>query len=279
MRFLGLLLVVLALLLPTPSIAQSTSATASQNSASKDPQAVNILNEALVAAGGTQAISAIADYQATGNITYRGSHDTQGTVTIKGLGSRSVRIDANLPAGVRSWSVNDGMVASKMEDGTVFSQMSSGKPVPSSDAYPFRTPLFPGSLAMPYSQLVTVLNSPGFSVSYKGVVQEGGHSLYDIRFERVRLVQVSASAGRFQAWQPRGRDVLIDTSTFQIAAVKEAFPKNIVVVLQYADYRAVNGVLVPFSIIEESAGQQAWVVTLDQVTFNTGLQDSAFTIQ
>src|ERR1700722_10393635 len=78
----------------------------------QDPQAVAILNQVVTANGGTQAIGAVTDYTATGNITFTATQQIQGTVTIQGLiiGSE-FRIDAILPAGTRSWVVDQGIVS------------------------------------------------------------------------------------------------------------------------------------------------------------------------
>src|SRR5882762_8362472 len=84
----------------------------------KDPQAVSIVSQALAVGGGAQAIAAIADYTATGNITYHWDQDVQGSVTVLGLGLGQCRLDANLPRGLRSWAVTDGRMSLKAEDGS-----------------------------------------------------------------------------------------------------------------------------------------------------------------
>jgi hypothetical protein len=44
----------------------------------------------------------------------------------------------------------------------------------------------------------------------------------------------------------------------------------------FSDYRAINGILVPFSITERVAGQTTWTIQLSQIAFNTGLGDTDF---
>jgi len=90
--------------------------TATPTPAAKDPQAVSILNQALSVAGGIPAISAIADYTATGNMTYHSSQDMQGTVTLRGLGVGQFRMDVNLQNGVRS-EVDSDTSTIKFENG------------------------------------------------------------------------------------------------------------------------------------------------------------------
>jgi hypothetical protein len=60
---------------------------------------------------------------------------------------------------------------------------------------------------------------------------------------------------------------------------QDAFPKHVIHQLRYSDYRSVKSVLVPFSIAEFMGGQQIWAIHLDQISFNSGLQDSSFDLQ
>jgi hypothetical protein len=271
--WIGVLVGVLAGAIPTS--AQQTSQATSQPAAPQDPQAVSVLNQALVVAGGTSAIRAIQDYTGSGNITYPSEQDAQGTVTVIGMRSTEFRMDANLPTGVRSWAVSDGEIARKSENGTISRMVPQG-PVPSSDAFPFQTPLFPGSIAFPYRQLAAMLNNPRFNISYKGLVEIDGHSVHDVQLERMPVGAVSSTS---LALQPRTRDVFIDASTLQMVMTKDIAPNNAIHELRYSDYRAVNGVLMPFSIAETIGGQQTWTIQLSQIRFNTGLQNSSFALQ
>jgi hypothetical protein len=66
-----------------PTWAQQTQPLTSAPTAPKDAQAVDVVNQALAAAGGVTAITAISDYTGSGNITYHWGvdHDVQGSVT------------------------------------------------------------------------------------------------------------------------------------------------------------------------------------------------------
>jgi hypothetical protein len=273
------LLFCLQLLLSATVWAQQPQAPANRSSsapsfapAQKDPQALNTLNQALAAAGGASAIGAIKDYTATGNVTYNWNPAVQGSVTVLGLGLNEYRVDANLPRGVRSSVVSFGQTTTKSEEG-VLSQYPRPYPVPSSDAFPYQPPMFPGSLIFPYEQLVAVVNTPRFNVSNKGVVQVDGHSAYDIH------VQWIVAGPADLASEYHTRDFYVDTSTSQLLMTQDIVPKHTVHVIRYSDYRAVNGVLVPFSITEAMGGQQTWAIQLSQFTFNTGLQDASFVLK
>jgi hypothetical protein len=243
--------------------------------APQDSQAVSVLNQALTVAGGTSAIRAIQDYTATGNISYPSQQDAQGTVTVLGMNGTEFRMDANLPAGTRTWAVAGGVITTKNEKGTIWSMAPKG-PVPSSDAFPYQTPLFPASIAFPTRQLAALVGNPSYSLSYKGVSQVDGHSVHDIQFQRGS--SAVANTGSFTL-PPRTRDIFIDTGTFQIIKVSDTLPKGIPHELHYSNYQAATGILMPFSISEDIGGQQSWTVQFNQFTFNTSLQEASFTIQ
>src|SRR5712691_11270119 len=102
---------------PQPTIPQQTQPVTALPPAPKDPQAVNVLNQALSVAGGMGAIQAIVDYTATGNITYHWNPEAQGTVTVRGLGFDQIRVDASLPRGLHSSAISGGQTSTKAEDG------------------------------------------------------------------------------------------------------------------------------------------------------------------
>jgi hypothetical protein len=242
-------------------------------SATKDPQAVSILTQALAVARGTTAVTPINDYTATGTIKYHWNPEVQGSVTVRGLGLDQIRVDANLSAGVRSWIISNGQTTVKSEQGAVW-QYPPSHPIPSSDIFPYQPPMFPASLALPHLQLPSVLNDPQVSLSYKGIVQIDGRSAHDVQAKRVPV-------GRSQAdtmAEYRIIEFFIDASTLQLLMTQANIPKHIVHKLRYSNYKNLNGVLVPSSVAEEIGGQKTWEMQLAQTSFNTGLQDSAFAL-
>ncbi len=94
-----------------PCLVFSLSVSAQQSGPTQivqDAHALSLLSQALAVGGGAQAVAAISDYTATGNITYYADEAAQGTVTAMGTNSQEFRLDATLPSGVRSWAVHDG---------------------------------------------------------------------------------------------------------------------------------------------------------------------------
>jgi hypothetical protein len=253
--------------------AQQTQTNTTPSPAPKDPQAVDVVNRALSAAGGASAIKAVTDYTATGNVTYHWNPEAQGSVTVLGLGLGQIRVDANLPRGRHTSVISDGQTTTKAEDGTI-SRYPPPYPVPSSDAFPYQPPMFPGSFVLPHAQLMAVLNSPRISISYKGIVQLDGHSVYDIQVQKV----VPGRTQPDSMTEYRTMDFYIDTSTLQLVMTQDNVPKHIIHQIRYSDYRPVSGVLVPFAISEQMGGQKTRDLHLGQISFNGGLQDSAFDV-
>jgi hypothetical protein len=227
----------------------------------RDPQALSVLNQALTAAGGVSAIAAITDYTATGTITYNNNSLEQGNVTLQGLGLIGFRMDANLSAGVRSLAMDQGEVSQKAEDGTV--------------SHPHtQAPMFPGGFLFPYLHLANALKNPTFGISYGGLLQLDDHSVYEIRVQRIMPPGIDP-LGLTTAF--RTREFFIDATTFQVLMTRESSGRNHAVrQVRYSDYKVVNSALVPFSINEEIVSLQSFVIHLDHITFNTGIQESAF---
>lgn len=260
------LLIFTAIVLAAPLLAQQANST----QIVQNTEAVSVLSRALAAGGGAQAIAAISDYTANGNISYfPGPGSTvQGTVTAMGTNSQEFRMDATLPSGVRSWAVHDGIVTTKSEAGRIDS-FGANPNLPSSDAYPYQTPLFAAGLLFPVEPLTALTNSQIFSILYNGTAQVDSHTVYDIM---VRL-------GGTQSGSAPTREIFIDTTTFQVVMVRDRLPRGELQEVHYSDWRAVDGVLMPFSATEFIVGQRIWSIQLNQFVFNSGLQPSAFVIQ
>jgi len=229
--------------------------------APKDPQAVSVLNQAVTVAGGIQAIFAINDYTASGNIAYAANQDMQGSVTLSGRLWGQFRMDESLPTGVRSQAISDGQTSTKDENGTV--------------QHPrVQAPLNPSSLALPYLLLRVALQNPTYNLTYDGVAEIDGHSTHHIQVQRA-LAGGSDTQGVAVSFGTR--DFFVDVSSFQVIMTQDSGKKGAVRQLHYSNYTSMNGILVPFLISEQWNGQPpTWVIQLKDIAFNSGLQDSAF---
>lgn len=271
MRILSCLTLVLVLLVvPVNTQAQT------QASGAKDPQAVLILQQVLTAGGGATAINAIKDYTGSGTLVFHQSQDEaiSGTVTVSGRWLDQFRIDETVPTGVRSLVFNQGRISRKREDGTLFHFPLQGK-TPSSDAFPWQTPMFSDGFAVPILDLVTALNSTQFSVVYKGLVALNGKSVHDVQVQQVPP-NAQEPGGFFLQYHTM--DFFVDSASFQVTMTQNMIPRDVIRQIWYADYKPIAGVLVPFSISEQMGSQQVRDIQLSQINFNTGLQDSNFNL-
>jgi len=250
-------------MLSAPLIGQQTP----PQTVKRDPQAVAILMQALNAAGGVAALSAIHDFAGSGAITYYwASKEVQGNATIRGRGTGQFRLDTTLPNGVRSVAVNNGTGSVKEVDGTT-------TPIPYHNAVNF------GSVTFPYMYLVAALQDSAISMSYVGLETTDGRQAHHIRMRRVfapdtELTQIHTKLTT--------REFFIDPVTFHLLSTLDmVHPKyksteDLPHEMQFSDYRPVSGVLVPFSITEIGWGQRTLTIQLNQITFNTGLHDTDF---
>lgn len=243
------------------ALSQSVHAQQTLPTATKDPQAVAVLTQTLVAAGGLSAIAAIQDVTGAGNITYYQPQNSQSSVTIRGRELDQFRLDATLlPSGISAQAISNGQMTVKL---------ASGKTIPiDSDAPPH-----PSRLFLPYLFLSAALAGPEFGLSYKGVVELDGHSVADIEVQEVVPDSVHPSA-LFREYHTI--DFFIDTSTFQVSMMQDTVPNHLVRQTRYSAYGTVNGVVVPYTIAQQSGGLQTWMIQLNQINFNSGLQDSDF---
>jgi len=253
----------LVLLAARPSATQQTSGTA----VPRDPQAMAVITKALNAAGGVSALAAIQDITATGTITYYwAGEEVQGTVKVKGRGTGQFRLDATLLNGVRSWAVNNGTGFVKEMDG-------------SNNQIPYHNTVNFGNLTFPLYFMSTVAQDTSTSVIYVGLETKNSNQVHHVRTQKVFPSNADASAILTKLTT---RDFFIDSATFHLVSTLDmVHPVNASTIdysheMQFSDNRFVNGVLVPFSIVEVATGQRTYSIQLNQVTFNTGLQDSDF---
>jgi outer membrane lipoprotein-sorting protein len=249
------------LFLNIPVWAQQTQTATTPPPAPQDPQAVSVLNQSFAVAGGEAAYSAIADYTATGNITYFGELNAQGTATISGRSPSELHIDASLPSGTRSFVIN-GAQTTTSDATRILSKRS------------IQAPMMTGNYLLPYRELAAIFNNPQFSLAYHGIVQIDGHSLHNIQAQRLLPGQKDPS-GLIQTYHTI--DFYIDSSTLLLYMTADVLPRRATPrTIRYSNYQAMNGVLVPFSIVETVEDAQTSLISLSQITFNVGLQDSTF---
>ena len=241
------------------------SATQSTTPPPRDAQAVAVLNQAAAIAGGIAPISTVLDFTATGDITYYwAGQEVQGTVLLKGRGDSQLSLQATMPQGVRTVVISGGVGSINEVDGYV-RKISNAINL--------------ASLAFPASHLVTVLQDNTSSVAYIGLETANGRQVHHVRIQKFPSTDNSVNAALINLGT---RDLYVDATTLQITStVDYARPEgqlslSLAHVVQFSDYRTVNGVQVPFSITQFGSGQRTSSIQLNQITFNTGLTDGDF---
>lgn len=264
MRFTRTFLFLLVLLVISVSLLAQQTTTTLQ----RDPQALAILSQVLSAAGGANALTAIQDFTASGQVTfYWAGEAVQGSVTVQCRGLNQFRLEATLPDGVHSWIVSKGSALEKHPDGSM-------------TPMPFENTLKPASITLPLTQLAAALQDASMSITYIGLVTHDGQQAHDIRLQKV-LPATSDPYG-VQSKITRA-DFFIDPNTFSILSVQDMAyrrdnePGESPHEMQFSDNQSTSGILVPFSITELIGGQQTVSIQLSQITFNSGLTDADFT--
>ena len=232
----------------------------------RDAQSVTLLTQALDAAGGVAAIGKIRDFVGSGEITYYWARKAvHGDVTLRGLGLHQFRLDANLPDGTHSNIINGQKSFRKTPDGNVA-------------ALPSKVALKVATVTFPLFQLLTAVQNKSFSVSSDGLVLYEGREAFDILVQKVFPAKRDPLGALGNITKSH---IYIDPKSLVILGIRDAAyamgeGRECPHEMQFSDYRAVDGVLVPLSITESIAGQRTMTIRLKLINFSTGLVDADF---
>jgi outer membrane lipoprotein-sorting protein len=236
--------------------------------ATKDSQAVSILTQSLNTVGGVSAVSAIQDYTGNGNITYNwAGEQVEASVTVRGMGVSTFRVDSTLSNGTRTWAVDGSTGTLILPDGT-----RQG-----SALYNLTTA---GSLTLPAVRLASILSNISTSITYVGQVTANGHTSYQIHCvlpgnSSLPATTIAPGYGSF--------DLFIDSTSFLLVELTETVysEANLQIALSheidFSNYQLIGGVACPYGISESINGQQTWSITLSSLSFNAGLTETTFT--
>lgn len=234
----------------------------------RDPQAMSILQTAIARAGGAQAIRAIRDFAASGQITYfQEDGPVTGTVEITARGRGQLRIVSHLQDGERTMLINHGK--GRMSGPNLNLDISS------MNAFHL------GLSILPLLDLVAVSDDPLASVSFEGIEQVGGLTLYKIRLINGTPPQLLQMEGLKNL---KGAEVLVNTADYAVVLYRHSYfignstSRSIPREVEFYDFRSVNNVLVPFKMSERFGVQTRCVITLQNVEFNTGVTDQTFSL-
>jgi hypothetical protein len=238
-------------------------------SVQRDAQAITLLSQVISASGGMAVVTSLRDFAASGGITYYwAGTQVHNTATLRARGIRNFRLDANLPDGTQSWVAVQGKGSVKGANGTV-------------TAIPRHNTMHLVALSFPAWKIANALSDTGLALQYTGAETFSGQQ---VNVVHVQLpVDNSADPGGI-ASHLSGMDFLIDTATYQVVGIRDAFhpahdsTQDVMHEIAFSDFREVNGCLVPFSISERVGGQETWAIQLSAITFNVALTDSDFVL-
>lgn len=139
-----------------------------------------------------------------------------------------------------------------------------------------------GSLTFPLAHLAFAFQENSLSIEYVGLVKRDERETHHIRV-RQRSFGGSETEDQDVA-RLTMREYFIDAITLQlVCSVNMVYPQRDPTnghprEILFADHRRVDGVLVPFSITETVAGQRTWTIQVNEISFNSGLQESDFEV-
>jgi hypothetical protein len=233
----------------------------------RDAQLIDILTRTVRAAGGPQAVVAVHDITETGEITFYWGKGIKGPLTIQMLGGNHFRMEADLPDEKQTWILRNGV-------GSLTEKDRSIRMAP-------QEALNLGNLTYPLAHVVSALADPETDISFAGIERRNDRSVYRLRVKGQLGLATKAQS------LPVLKDLLIDALDFDIVGVEDhpfpshRLPGNRTVdttprEIEFADFRVVEGLRVPFLITTKVHEQKMLQIRLSEVHFNTNLTDEQF---
>jgi hypothetical protein len=248
--------------LAVPSWGKQAPQQASAPQPTRDPQAVAALQRAVTAMGAALP----SDSVATGSvIVVAGTETDQGTIRILTRGTNETLEWIDTPQAVRTQVFSQGQASETV--GT------AATPFPLERAATAQCRDFP----LPF--LLALLNNSEESLTFVGTEQLGVPALH------IRATNTYASQKRQQFLAEFSTtDLWIDANTFlplKVAHVQRdgggSAPRTLMEVF-FADYQGTGGVLYPRTIRKSWNGTPWMTITVQSVSYNTGLTDANFPV-
>lgn len=250
-------LFVLGLLLVTSNQAQQSTSVAP----ARDPIAIALVQKSVAA----MTANSPSDSSASGNITVvEGSTTENGTISIETLGTSESAETINLPDGQRAIIFSNG-------DAKEINGNQSVNP-------PLELIVVDQCADFPLPLLSAFLSNPDESFLYIGQESLNGESV-----QHIQVWNSFASKPRLQKLAPFSmRDIWFDSTSYLPVKVTysrragEGSVPAIPVEIDFSGYQNVNGVMYPFQINKSYNGTPWQTITIQSVSFNTGLTDAQF---
>lgn len=234
-----------------------------------DPQALVVAQAAFTAMGGTQAISGYQDSLASGTATiYTGGTPVSYPITSKSKGLRETRTELQMQKGTNIRIANQGQAVIVRPDGSVKSLYSNNTFYEHVDHIPILS-------------VLAEYGNGNVNLLYKGVAQVQGQSEDVIEIDFVPNLDpvqgpmfASMSKTLFFVNQTTKLVDKTQQSVFYEGDQNDTFNEEIYL----ADYRSVNGLLVPFHQTVDIDGQLDSDIQFTSISLNVGLLDSDFAL-
>jgi hypothetical protein len=244
---------------------------AAQQTATSSPQALVLLQRSISALAGGQTLTDVTLSGTARRIA--GSDDDTGTAVLKALASGRGRTDLSLPSGQRS-EVCD-------LSATTPAGAWSG-PDRISHPIAFHNLLSEPAWFFPAFAIARRLSGSGYVATYIGHETHNGQPVEHISVSQTSSNPDAPGAATLQHLTQV--DYFLDSSTLLPAAISfNTHPDNnalldLPVEVQFSDYRAVNGAQVPFHVQKFLNNTLLFDFQVQNVTFNTGLTASSFSL-
>lgn len=257
MRIQRLVLILLSsFFVSFPLNAQQTSLTVQ-----RDPTAIALIQKSVAA----MATSVPSDSSATGNIiVVEGSTTESGSISVQTLGTGETAETINLSSGQREIIYSNG-------DAKEINGTQSVNPV-------VELIVTDQCADFPLPLLLGVLNNPDEAFQYIG--QE---TLNGVSVQHIKVWNSFSSKPRLQKLASlSARDVWLDAASslpVKLAYIRqpgEGAVPSIRMEIFFSNYTNVNGVQYPFQITKSYNGTPWQTITIQNVSFNTGLTNSQF---
>jgi hypothetical protein len=229
-----------------------------------DPQAVAIVRQAITALAKTPP----TDSTASGIVTVvEGSTTQSGTIQILTRGAAQTSETITLPDGQRSVVYSNGNAKEVSANGAT--------------APPLERILTDQSPDFPLSLLLSIQNNSDEAYRYVGQEILDGTSAQHVQvwntFSSRPPMQKLASFSTRDIWFDAlsGLPLKVAYSRRTGGGSAPAFPVEV----SFSSYTNVNGVSYPFQITKSFNGTAWQTITIQNVTFNTGLTDAQFPVQ
>jgi hypothetical protein len=234
----------------------------------RDPQALMVASQAVGALAPTVSLNDVA---LQGTVAYTaGSDEETGVITLEARGNGQSRMVLNLPGGQRQ-EIRNGPTGVWIGP--------DGEP----HAMAIHNCWTDAPWFFPALSLQALFRDAEVSVLYAGLETREGVALQHLRLFRTvpgQTPEITADIQRLSAV-----DLYLDPTSylplvlsFRIHA-DDDLNVDIPVEIQFAEYRPVNGVNVPFRIRKFLQGSLMLDITLSGAATNTGLPDSVFAMQ